>query len=140
MYALVADVERYPQFLPLCEGLIVHERHPTETGEVLTATMTVGYKSISEQFKSRVKLEPAIPSVEVEQVAGGPFNHLTNRWLFHPRAGGGCEIEFHIAYEFRSFMLQALMGGMFSQAVERFAQSFEERAREIYGPVRPSAS
>lgn len=132
MYALVADVERYPEFLPLCERLVVHDRVAAPNGEILTATMAVGYKAISEQFRCRVILEPAVPRVTVEHIEG-PFKHLENRWLFHPRDGGrGCEIDFHIAYEFRSFMLQALMGGLFQQAFEQFAQAFETRAQAVY--------
>ncbi len=136
MYALVADVERYPEFVPLCERLVVHDRTPTPAGDVLTATMAVGYKAISEQFRCRVTLEPAIPRVSVQHLEG-PFRHLENRWLFHSLEDGrACEIDFHIAYEFRSFMLQALMGGLFQQAFEQFAQAFETRARAVYGMER----
>jgi coenzyme Q-binding protein COQ10 len=141
MYALVADVERYPEFLPLCESLQVRRRTPRAEGdgEVLLATMAVGYKAIRESFTSRVTLEPAIPRVLVEYV-DGPFSHLENRWDFHavPGREGACEVEFQIDYAFRSFLLQALMGSLFEQAFARFAEAFEERARAVYGEPSPA--
>ena len=84
MFALVADVEKYPQFLPLCEGLVVRRRTPREGGgEVLLADMTVGYKAIRETFTSRVTLDPANLKILVEYV-DGPFRYLENRWSFRP--------------------------------------------------------
>lgn len=133
MYALVADVERYPEFLPLCESLVVRRRNPTADGEVLIATMGVGYKAIKETFTSKVTLRPAIPEVLVEYI-DGPFSHLHNQWRFRSLADGAhCAVEFDIDYEFRSFLLQALMGRLFEQAFLRFAEAFEERARAVYG-------
>lgn len=132
MYALVADVERYPQFLPLCEALTVRSREPYGEGERLTADMHVGYQMVRERFTSRVLLDPVTPAVNAENI-DGPFTHMINRWRFLPTADG-CEIEFHIAYGFKNMMLQMLVGGMFERAFRAFADAFEERARSIYGP------
>lgn len=132
MYALVADVEKYPEFLPLCEGLTVRSRsHDADGDEVLLADMSVGYGAIKEKFSSRVTLDAASPMVRVAYV-DGPFKHLNNDWTFLP-IPGGCEIDFYIAYEFKSFMLQMLVGSMFDQAFRKFTEAFEARAHQVYG-------
>ncbi|HEY5797501.1 MAG TPA: type II toxin-antitoxin system RatA family toxin [Bosea sp. (in: a-proteobacteria)] len=132
MFALVADVETYPQFLPLCEGLRVRRRTPREGGgEVLLADMTVGYKAIHETFTSRVTLDPENLKILVEYV-DGPFRYLENRWAFKPHERG-CEIGFFISYEFASRMLGLLMGAMFDKAFHKFAEAFERRADVVYG-------
>lgn len=139
MFALVADVEKYPQFLPLCEGLTVRRRTPREGGgEVLLADMSVGYKAIRETFTSRVTLDPENLKVLVEYV-DGPFRHLENRWTFKPNATG-CEIGFFISYEFASRMLGLLMGAMFDKAFRKFAEAFERRADLVYGRGAAKAS
>ncbi|HEV2558460.1 MAG TPA: type II toxin-antitoxin system RatA family toxin [Microvirga sp.] len=132
MFALVADVERYPEFLPLCESLRVLRRTPNEEGgEVLVAAMSVGYKAIKESFTSRVTLDRPAMRILVEYV-DGPFKYLENRWTFR-ETSTGCDVEFFINYEFRSFALGLLMGTMFDKAFRRFTQAFEERADRIYG-------
>jgi coenzyme Q-binding protein COQ10 len=139
MFALVADVEQYPQFLPLCEGLHVRRRTPREGGgEVILADMTVGYKAIRETFTSRVTIDPAQHKILVEYV-DGPFRYLENRWSFKP-LDGGCEIGFFISYEFASRMLGLLMGAMFDKAFHKFAEAFEKRADRIYGPGSAATS
>ncbi len=138
MFALVADVERYPEFLPLCKDLKVIRRQTDEQGrEVLLAAMSVGYKAVRETFTSRVTLDRPNRAILVEYV-DGPFKRLENRWEFRPGAGGGTSVEFYISYEFRSMALGLLMGAMFDKAFRRFAQAFEERAHEVYG--RPVAA
>ncbi len=132
MFALVADVERYPEFLPLCESLRVLRRVESGEGvETLTANMGVGYKAIRETFVSRVTLDRPNLKILVEYV-DGPFRHLENRWTFRP-AGEGCEVDFFITYEFRSFALGLLMGSMFDRAFRKFAEAFEARADAVYG-------
>ena len=132
MFALVADVERYPQFLPLCEALTVRRRTAREGGgEVLLASMSIGYKAISETFTSRVTLDPVNLKILVEYV-DGPFRYLENRWTFKPQESG-CEIGFFISYEFASRMLGLLMGAMFDKAFRKFAEAFERRADLVYG-------
>lgn len=132
MYALVANVEDYPKFLPLCEALNVVRRETMDGKEVLTAKMEVGYKLIRERFTSRVTLDPAARAILVEYV-DGPFEHLENRWVFEPLVSGGSEIDFYIAYRFRSRMFERLVGSLFDKAVRKYTDAFEARADEIYG-------
>jgi len=133
MFELVADGEKYPEFVPLCSALRVKSR--TEKGEgitVLIADMTVAYKIIRETFTSRVTLERPNLQILVEYL-DGPFKRLQNRWIFRPTGETACEVEFFIDYEFRSRMLAMLMGAMFDTAFRRFAAAFEQRADEVYG-------
>lgn len=130
MFALVADVERYPEFVPLCESLAVKSRESRGTETVLIATMGIGYKAIRERFTTRVTLQPEARTILVEYL-DGPFKRLENRWRFVD-AAGGCEVDFFIDYEFRSVALGLLMGAMFDTAFRRFADAFEARARIVY--------
>jgi coenzyme Q-binding protein COQ10 len=130
MFDVVADVERYPEFLPLCESLVVESRTATPEGSVLVARMAVGYRAIREAFSSRVTLKPAEPSILVEYL-DGPFSHLENRWRFLA-APGGCDVDFHIDYQFRSSMLPLVMGAVFDKAVRHYTEAFEARARALY--------
>ncbi len=133
MFDLVADVERYPQFVPLCQSLRVRRRtQPGEGKEVIVADMTIAYKFISETFTSRVTLERDKFEILVEYLEG-PFRQMNNRWSFRPVDERTCDVEFFIAYEFRSRTLGALMGAMFETAFRRFSAAFERRADEVYG-------
>ena len=133
MFDLVADVERYPEFVPLCSSLKVRRRIEEPEGvEILIADMSVSYKVIHERFVSRVTLDRPSLQILVEYLEG-PFSHLENRWTFHPKGERTCEIEFFISYDFRSRMLGMLMGSMFDLAFRRFAAAFEARADKIYG-------
>lgn len=136
MYALVADVDCYPQFLPLCEGLWVKSRTIDDSGRpVIVATMEVGYKAIRERFTTKVELASEVPAVRVTYL-DGPFNHLENRWRFVPVEGGrSCDIVFWLDYEFKSPFLGLLMGAMFDKAFRKFSEAFEARARIVYGPA-----
>lgn len=136
MFALIADVEKYPLFLPLCEALTIRERTTDGEGRVvLVAAMDVGYKAIRERFTTRVTLDPGANRI-LATYLDGPFSKLDNRWSFVP-AAGGCDVDFFIDYEFRNLVLQMLMGGMFQQAFGKFAEAFEARARVVYGmPTR----
>ena len=132
MFAVVADVERYPEFLPLCEALTVIGRKAGARGPELTATMTVGYKAITERFTTHVTLDSDAGLIQVRNL-DGPFTHLENEWRFLA-AGNGCAVNFSIAYAFRSAMLQLLVGAAFDKAVRSYAEAFESRARALYGP------
>jgi coenzyme Q-binding protein COQ10 len=133
MFDLVADVERYPEFVPLCRDLKVKSRTKKDDGgEILVASMTVAYKVVRETFTSRVTLDKPKLQILVEYL-DGPFSHLQNRWVFRPVDEKTCDVEFSIEYEFRSRVLAALMGAMFDAAFRRFAAAFEKRADEIYG-------
>jgi coenzyme Q-binding protein COQ10 len=132
MYAVVADVERYPEFLPLCTGIVVKSRQPAAGSEDLVARMSVGYKTIAESFTTRVELRPADNRINVSYL-DGPFKRLDNRWHFIDVGEGKSEIDFFIDYEFRSALLAVLMGAMFDSAFRKFSEAFEARARKVYG-------
>ena len=133
MFDLVADVERYPEFVPLCKSLKVRRRiEEPECVLILVADMTVSYKLIHESFVSRVTLDRPNLQILVEYL-DGPFSHLENRWTFRPTGERTCEVRFFISYEFKSRMLGMLMGSMFDLAFRRFATAFEARADKIYG-------
>ncbi|MGE0340575.1 MAG: type II toxin-antitoxin system RatA family toxin [Xanthobacteraceae bacterium] len=132
MFDLVADVERYPEFVPMCESLRVRKRSGEPEGvEIIIADMTVAYKVIRETFSSRVTLDRPKLSILVEYL-DGPFSHLENRWRFRPESEHLSEVDFFIAYEFRSKMLGMVMGALFDSAFRRFAEAFERRADKIY--------
>lgn len=134
MFDLVADVEQYPRFLPLCQSLQVRRRSTLPGGEeVLLADMKVGYKAIRESFTSRVTLDRPRLTITVEYV-DGPFKALENRWMFRddPANPGRSVVEFYITYEFKNRMLGLMMGSMFDGAFRRFAEAFEHRANEVY--------
>jgi len=146
MFDLVADVEAYPQFLPLCEELRVRERTTSSDGlPQLIADMTCGYKAIRETFTSRVTLDVAKQQILVEYI-DGPFSHLRNQWRFEQAPEtykpGGSAVHFHIDYAFRSPLLAMLVGTMFERAFRRFLVAFKERAAHVYqhntGPVPPT--
>lgn len=137
MFDLVADIEAYPEFLPLCEALRIRERCTDESGNPqLVAAMTCGYKAIRETFTSRVTLMAERREILVEYI-DGPFRYLHNHWRFEPAASngarGGSIAHFHIDYAFKSAMLGMLVGAMFDKAFRRFLVAFENRAAEIYG-------
>lgn len=133
MFDLVADVEKYPQFVPLCSALAVKSR--LSKGDdivVLVADMTVAYKIVRETFSSRVMLDR--PSLEIlVEYLNGPFKRMQNRWTFHPVGEDTCDVEFFIEYEFRSRVLAMLMGAMFDAAFRKFSAAFEKRADKVYG-------
>ena len=133
MFDLVADVEHYPEFVPLCRSLDVRRRASDGEGrEVVVADMTVAYKLIHETFTSRITLDRKKLEILVEYLQG-PFRKMNNRWSFRPAGEDACEVEFFIAYEFRSRTLGMLMGAMFETAFRRFSAAFERRADQVYG-------
>jgi coenzyme Q-binding protein COQ10 len=132
MFDLVADVEAYPEFLPLCESLVVRSRAKEGGHDVVVATMTVAYKMIRESFTSRVTLDPVNRTVRTDYI-NGPFNYLTSVWTFIPQPDDRTLVGFTIDYELRSWMLQALLGAVFDSAFRKFVEAFEERANAVYG-------
>ena len=133
MFDLVADVERYPEFVPLCQSLKIRQRTPKPDGtEVVVADMTVSFRLVRETFASQITLDRPNLKILVEYLKG-PFSSLENRWTFEPKGDDACDVGFFIAYEFRSRMLAMLMGTMFDAAFQRFAAAFEKRADQIYG-------
>jgi coenzyme Q-binding protein COQ10 len=133
MFDLVADVERYPEFVPLCQALKIRQRTQKPDGtEIVIADMTVSFRLVREAFTSRVTLDRPNLKILVEYLQG-PFSNLENRWSFEAKSDTDCEVGFYLAYEFKSRMLALLMGTMFDTAFQRFAAAFEKRADVIYG-------
>ena len=139
MFALVADVEQYPKFVPLCEGLRVITREAQADGEMIIAYMTVAYKLFSESFTSRVRLRPSEGVIIVDYL-DGPFRRLDNHWTFTPVSETESRVKFYLDYEFRAKPLQVLMGSIFDRAFRIFADAFEARADEVYGRRRRARS
>lgn len=138
MYALVADISRYPEFVPFCERLIVRATQETPTGSTLVADMTVGYGAIRETFTTRVSLEPAQRTINIQYLEG-PFRHLDSRWEFIPDGPKACRVRFTIDYEFKSRILAIAMGAVFERMFGRFMAAFEARADAIYGAAAVGA-
>src|ERR1700754_355513 len=139
MFDLVADVERYPEFVPMCHALKVRQRTPGPDGtEVIVADMTVSFQLVRETFTSRVTLDRPNLEILVEYLRG-PFSKLENRWTFEAKSEDACDIGFFISSEFKSRMLAVLMGAMFDAAFQRFAAAFDKRADAVYGRPRAGA-
>ena len=133
MFDLVADAEKYPRFLPLCEALKIRGRQDLGEGrEVLVADMTVAFKPVRETYTSRVVLDRPAMRIDVAYL-DGPFEHLDNRWSFRDLGDGTCEVDFFIDYRFKNRTLGALMGAMFDKAFHKFSEAFAKRADEVYG-------
>jgi coenzyme Q-binding protein COQ10 len=127
MFDLVADVERYPEFLPWCVACRIRQQ---DSPDAFVADLIIGFKFVRERFTSRVKLgRPDRIDVNYKE---GPFSYLTNHWSFEPAADGHCIIDFYIDFEFRSRTLQRLIGRLFNEAVKRMVNAFERRARVLY--------
>lgn len=140
MFALVTDVERYPQFLPMCEALVVKKRWEEGGKPHILADMSVGYGAIRETFTTRVVFDRTGLTVHATNPPGqtsGPFKSIENRWAFRD-VDGGCDVEFSINYAFKSFVLQALVGGLFEKVFRKYTEAFEARAHEVYGS-KPAA-
>lgn len=137
MFALVCDVDSYPQFVPLCEGMKVRKRAEVAPGVVeLVAEMQVGFKAVCERYTSRVTCDSNKLEVKVAYI-DGPFRKLDNRWSFRDEAPGPdgrprSTVEFFIAYEFKSMALGLLMGAMFDKAFQKYADAFVSRADTVY--------
>jgi coenzyme Q-binding protein COQ10 len=130
LFDLVADVGKYPQFLPWCAGARVRKQTETE----LVADLTIGFGPFRESFTSQVALQrPERLRVSYEN---GPFRYLNNQWDFTPK-DGGTEVGFFVDFEFRSRLLQAAIGVVFHEAVRRMVNAFLKRARDVYGPPLP---
>jgi coenzyme Q-binding protein COQ10 len=133
MFDLVADVERYPEFVPLCQALKIRQRKQNADGtETVIVDMTVSFKLVKETFTSEVTLDRAHMKILTHYLKG-PFSSMENRWTFEPKDEDACDVGFFIAYEFRSRMLATLMGAMFDAAFARFSAAFEKRADKVYG-------
>jgi coenzyme Q-binding protein COQ10 len=129
MFSIVADVERYPEFLPWVAALRVLSRTKENGKEIVLAEMIVGFRSLRERYTSRVALDPAARTIDVTQ-SQGPFDKLENHWRFTPE-GEGARVEFAIDFEFKNRLLNAVAGGAFALAQKRMSHAFEERAKTL---------
>jgi coenzyme Q-binding protein COQ10 len=134
LFDLVADVERYPEFLPWCLAARIRERR----GNVVTADLLIGFSMVRERFTSRVALDR--PQRIDVSYAEGPFRYLNNHWNFIAQPGGECLIDFYVDFEFRSRMLQRIIAVLFNEAVKRMVGAFEARARQLYGSPGAAAA
>lgn len=132
MFDLVADVEKYPEFLPWCVALRVLKRHQEEDGGTLLAEMVVAYKVFRERFRTEVLLDKVGKRIDVYYI-DGPFERLHNSWRFEDRPEGGSIIHFYIAFQFRNLFLKAAAHAVFDKAFARMSEAFISRADEIYG-------
>jgi coenzyme Q-binding protein COQ10 len=138
MFDLVADVERYPEFVPLCQALKIRQRTPKPDGtEIVVADMTVSFNLVKEGFTSEVTLDRPNLKITVRYLRG-PFSNLENRWTFEPKGETASDVGFFIAYNFKSRMLALLMGSMVDAAFARFSAAFEKRADTVYGKGKAS--
>ena len=129
MYAIVADVERYPEFVPWCTRLRILRREPAGEREIMFAETLVGYKALREKYTSRVVLDPGAHTIDVTQTEG-PFRQLENHWRFTPE-GGGCCVDFSIRFEFKSRLLGMVAATALVPVMSRMTDAFEQRARAL---------
>ena len=128
LFGLVADVEKYPEFLPWCVGARIR----SQESDLLVADLMIGFNGLNEKFTTQVKLDRVAMKINVIY-QDGPFKYLNNRWLFMSKNAGACDLDFFIDFEFKSRFLQALMGPLFGEAVRRMVGAFESRALHLYG-------
>ncbi|MGE5545376.1 MAG: type II toxin-antitoxin system RatA family toxin [Solirubrobacterales bacterium] len=129
LFDMVADVEKYPEFLPWCVAARIRRRE----GTTFYADLIIGFKMIRERYTSKVVCDRARSRIDVTYTEG-PFHHLNNHWIFEPAPDGGTTIDFYVDFEFRSKLLQKVIGALFNEAVRLMVHSFEKRAGQLYGP------
>lgn len=138
MFDLVADVEKYPEFLPWNSAARIRARKTLANGsEEIAADLVISFKVFRERFGSRVVLWPKDPEsgalkIDTEYL-DGPFKYMRSGWIFTDRDEGGCHVEFFVDFEFRNAILQKLIGVVFHEAMSRIVKAFEDRARALYG-------
>ncbi|MCV6824402.1 MULTISPECIES: type II toxin-antitoxin system RatA family toxin [Halocynthiibacter] len=132
IYDLVADVGAYPQFLPWCAGARIRSVTPIEGGDEMLADLVISFKVFRERFGSRVRLYPERRLIETEYL-DGPFKYLKSHWKMRDLEKGGCEVSFFVDFEFKSKILQKLIGVVFNEAMMMIVRAFESRAKKLYG-------
>jgi len=135
LYGLVADIRSYPEFLPWCSACRIRSVTPTDGGEVIDADLVISFKVFRERFGSRVTLRPDARKIDVTYL-DGPFRYLDNHWRFEPLGTDRCLVDFYVDFEFKSRTLQAIIGVVFGEAMQRIVRAFERRAEDLYGPGR----
>lgn len=132
MYALVADVESYPKFLPWNAAARIRSRTDMGDHELMLADLVISFKVFREKFGSKVALYPETRRIDTEYL-DGPFRHMKSWWVFHEAEDGGCDVEFFVDFEFKNAILQGVIGVVFNDAMHRIVRAFERRAQELYG-------
>ena len=132
IYALVADVARYPEFLPWCSAARIRSRRNDGACEIMEADLVISFKVFREKFGSRVTLDPVKRQILTEYI-DGPFKHMKSSWDMSPNADGGCDVDFHTDFEFKNRILQGVIGVVFNEAMQRVVRAFETRAHALYG-------
>lgn len=133
MYDLVADVEKYPQFLPWCVAARINSISPGPDRSVMEADLVISFKVFRERFASRVTLFPHERKIDTEYV-DGPFKYMHSTWAFHDRPDG-CDVDFFVDFEFKNAILQSVVGLVFNDAMLRIVRAFERRAAELHRQV-----
>lgn len=131
MFDLVADVEKYPQFIPWCAAARIRSVTPQGDTEVMAADLVISFKVFRERFGSRVVLHPGARTIDTDYI-DGPFRHMHSTWGFRD-VDGGCEVDFHVDFEFKNAILQSVIGVVFNDAMLRIVRAFERRAQALYG-------
>ncbi|MEM6760595.1 MAG: type II toxin-antitoxin system RatA family toxin [Pseudomonadota bacterium] len=131
MYDLVADVAAYPQFIPWCAAARVRKVTPQGASQVMEADLVISFKVFRERFGSCVVLHPDEMKIDTEYL-DGPFRYMQSNWAFAP-ADGGCDVSFHVDFEFKNAILQGIIGVVFNEAMQRIVRAFERRAVALYG-------
>lgn len=139
LFSIVANIEKYPEFLPWCVGARVKSRKQRAGRQVEEADLMVGFKGLRQTYTSEVTLDPGDRTIDAVQLSG-PFHHLINHWHFRPAPDGGTEVDFAIDFDFRNPLLRALIHRLFGEAVERMVSAFEARAAALSGSQSRAAS
>lgn len=131
MYDLVADVAKYPEFIPWCAAARIRSVTPQGETEVMAADLVISFKVFRERFGSKVVLHPKERKIDTDYI-DGPFRHMHSTWAFRD-ADGGCEVDFFVDFEFKNAILQSVIGVVFNDAMLRIVRAFERRAQALYG-------
>ncbi|KPQ14960.1 MAG: coenzyme Q-binding protein Coq10 [Rhodobacteraceae bacterium HLUCCA09] len=132
MYTLVANVDRYPEFIPWTAASRVRSRRTAGEAVIMDADLIISFKVFRERFGSRVTLWPRERRIDTEYL-DGPFRHMISKWHFEDLPQGGCEVHFYVDFEFKNRLLQGAAGMFFNEAMQRIVRAFEGRARDLYG-------
>jgi coenzyme Q-binding protein COQ10 len=130
MFSIVANIEKYPEFLPWCVAARVIRRERREAADIEQADLMVGFKGLNQSYTSEVTLNAAALTIDVVQLRG-PFRHLVNHWRFEPAADGGTEVDFIIDFDFRNPLLRSLINRLFGEAIQKMVSAFEARAAAL---------
>ena len=132
MFDLIADIGKYHEFLPWCAATRIKKELERDGHKVIDADLVISFKVFRELFTSCVTMKPEDGRIDVEYI-DGPFKYLYNHWKFTPNNDGTCQVDFHVDFEFKSAILQGLIGILFNEAMRQIVSAFEKRAKALYG-------